>query len=162
MQQRMLTASCTTSLQLNTHNVTSIQYYAVLHNASQSNGGTIPVVPVSAKTGSGLSALVEAVLLQAEVMELHADAAAPGEAVVIDSCTCKGLGVVADVLVSWGRLKKGDYCVVGTQFGRIKRLQVRTTMLLYTIIVHMQFCIYCGSAYTVVDLREVAAEAVYV
>jgi translation initiation factor IF-2 len=106
-------------------------------NAMQSNGGTIPVVPVSAKTGSGLSALVEAVLLQAEVMELHADAAAPGEAVVIDSCTCKGLGVVADVLVSWGRLKKGDYCVVGTQFGRIKRLQVRTTKLIYaTITVH--------------------------
>jgi translation initiation factor IF-2 len=114
-------------------------------NVVQSNGGTIPVVPVSAKTGTGLSALVEAVLLQAEVMELHADAAAPGEAVVIDSCTCKGLGVVADVLVSWGRLKKGDYCVVGTQFGRIKRLQVRISMFLLAAIMYIMVDIHLCS-----------------
>ncbi|KAG5178629.1 hypothetical protein JKP88DRAFT_261371 [Tribonema minus] len=85
-------------------------------------GGSIPIVPVSGKTGEGLGDLVEAVLLQAEVMELRADNQAPGEGVVIDAGTDRGLGAYADIMVSWGALRAGDHCVVGAQAGRIKRV----------------------------------------
>ncbi|CAM9570630.1 unnamed protein product [Chrysoparadoxa australica] len=85
-------------------------------------GGEIPVVPVSGKTGKGLNELVEAVLLQAEVLELRSDPSAPGEAVVIDSSLVKGLGHVADVLVTWGTLKPGQMVMVGQEWGRVRRL----------------------------------------
>ena len=53
-------------------------------------------------------------------LPLKADHAAPAEAIVLEASQEKGLGAVADVLVSWGRLHVGDFVVVGTQFGKVR------------------------------------------
>ncbi len=89
---------------------------------TEDHGGDVPVVLVSSKTKEGLETLLETLLLQAELMELHADPNAPGEAIVIDSSISRGKGVEADVLITWGSLMPRQYCVVGTQAGRIRAL----------------------------------------
>jgi translation initiation factor IF-2 len=88
-------------------------------------GGDTPVVPVSSKTGFGLSDLKEAIGLQAELMDLRApvDKATLGEASIIDARSLKGTGVVVDVIVTWGCLRVGDVVVAGEEYGRIKALQ---------------------------------------
>ena len=85
-------------------------------------GGDVQFVPVSAKTGMGIDALLDAISVQAEVMELKAvyDALATG--VVIESALDKGRGPVATVLVQQGTLKKGDYLVCGVHYGRVRAL----------------------------------------
>ncbi len=85
-------------------------------------GGDVQFVPVSAKTGMGIDALLDAISVQAEVMELKAvyDALATG--VVIESSLDKGRGPVATVLVQQGTLKKGDYLVCGVHYGRVRAL----------------------------------------
>jgi translation initiation factor IF-2 len=80
------------------------------------------MVPLSAKTGQGVDALLDAILLQAEVMELRAVVDARAGGVVIESTLDKGRGPVATVLVQTGTLKKGDYLVCGTQYGRVRAL----------------------------------------
>ncbi len=88
----------------------------------ESMGGDVPLVPISSMTGSGIAELKEALALQAELLELKADAAALGEARVLESHQLKGLGVAADSIVTWGTLKVGDAVVVGEQYGRVKSL----------------------------------------
>jgi translation initiation factor IF-2 len=85
-------------------------------------GGDVQFVPVSAKTGMGIDALLDAISVQAEVMELKAvyDALATGT--VIESALDKGRGPVATVLVQQGTLKKGDYLVCGVHYGRVRAL----------------------------------------
>ncbi|SDD45018.1 translation initiation factor IF-2 [Aquimonas voraii] len=85
-------------------------------------GGDTQFVPVSAKTGMGIDALLDAISIQAEVMELRAvvDGRATGS--VIESALDKGRGPVATVLVQTGTLKKGDFVVCGTQYGRVRAL----------------------------------------
>jgi len=85
-------------------------------------GGDVQFVPVSAKTGMGIDALLDAISVQAEVLELKAvyDALATG--VVIESALDKGRGPVATVLVQQGTLKKGDYLVCGVHYGRVRAL----------------------------------------
>ena len=85
-------------------------------------GGDVQFVPVSAKTGDGVDALLEAILVQAEVMELRAAVDARATGVVIESALDKGRGPVATVLVQQGTLKKGDYLVCGVQYGRVRAL----------------------------------------
>jgi translation initiation factor IF-2 len=85
-------------------------------------GGDVQFVPVSAKTGDGIDALLEAIELQAEVMELRAVTDARATGVVIESALDKGRGPVATVLVQNGTLKKGDYLVCGVQYGRVRAL----------------------------------------
>ncbi len=85
-------------------------------------GGDVQFVPVSAKTGDGVEALLEAILVQAEVMELRAVVDARATGVVIESALDKGRGPVATVLVQQGTLKKGDYLVCGVQYGRVRAL----------------------------------------
>jgi translation initiation factor IF-2 len=85
-------------------------------------GGDTPFVPVSAKTGDGIDALLEAISLQAEVMELAAVADGRAQGVVVESSLDKGRGPVATVLVQEGTLKKGDYVVCGTEYGRVRAL----------------------------------------
>jgi translation initiation factor IF-2 len=85
-------------------------------------GGDVQFVPVSAKTGMGVDALLEAILVQAEVMELKAVVDSRATGVVIESALDKGRGPVATVLVQTGTLKKGDYLVCGVQFGRVRAL----------------------------------------
>ena len=85
-------------------------------------GGDVQFVPVSAKTGMGVDALLDAILVQAEVMELQAVVDARATGVVIESALDKGRGPVATVLVQQGTLKKGDYLVCGVQYGRVRAL----------------------------------------
>ena len=89
---------------------------------SEEWGGDTPFVSVSAKMGTGVDELLEAVLLQAEVLELKASPAAPGRGVVVESRLDKGRGPVATVLVQDGTLRQGDMVLVGSNFGRIRAM----------------------------------------
>ena len=84
--------------------------------------GEVQDVEVSAKTGAGLDQLIEAILLQAELLELKARPDRPAEATVIEAKLDKGRGPVASVLVTRGTLKRGDNFVVGTQSGRVRAI----------------------------------------
>ena len=85
-------------------------------------GGDVQFIPVSAKTGDGIDALLEAVLLQAEVLELKAVNNAPGQGVVVESRLDKGRGPVATLLVQNGTLRKGDIVLAGLHYGRIRAM----------------------------------------
>jgi translation initiation factor IF-2 len=85
-------------------------------------GGDSPVVPVSAKTGDGVDALLEQVLLQAEVLELKASPDAPARGVVIEARLDKGRGPVATLLVQSGTLKRGDIVLIGAVYGRVRAM----------------------------------------
>ncbi len=85
-------------------------------------GGDVQFISVSAKTGEGVDNLLDAVLLQAEVLELTAvkDGAARG--IVVESSLDKGRGPVATVLIQSGTLSKGDMLVCGQEYGRVRAL----------------------------------------
>jgi translation initiation factor IF-2 len=85
-------------------------------------GGDSPVVPVSAKTGQGVDALLEQVLLQAEVLELKASPEAPAKGVVIEARLDKGRGPVATLLVQSGTLRRGDIVLTGAVYGRVRAM----------------------------------------
>ncbi|KMM77897.1 translation initiation factor IF-2 [Pseudomonas deceptionensis] len=97
--------------ELSVHGVTSEEW-----------GGDTPFVSVSAKMGTGVDELLEAVLLQAEVLELKATPSAPGRGVVVESRLDKGRGPVATVLVQDGTLRQGDMVLVGSNYGRIRAM----------------------------------------
>ena len=85
-------------------------------------GGDTQMVELSAKTGDGVDDLLDAISLQAEVLELKAVPDGNASGVVIESALDKGRGPVATVLVQQGQLKKGDYLVCGIQYGRVRAL----------------------------------------
>jgi translation initiation factor IF-2 len=85
-------------------------------------GGDSPVVPVSAKTGEGVDALLEQILLQAEVLELKAPADTPAKGVVIEARLDKGRGPVATLLVQSGTLRRGDIVLTGAVYGRVRAM----------------------------------------
>jgi translation initiation factor IF-2 len=85
-------------------------------------GGQNMFVNVSAHTGAGIDALLEAVLLQAEVLELRAPRGGLAAGVVIESSIEKGRGAVATVLVKKGTLRLGDPIIAGSEFGRVRAL----------------------------------------
>ena len=85
-------------------------------------GGDVQCVEISATKKIGLDKLEEAILLQAEMMELKADAEMPAVAYVVEAKQEKGLGAVATVLMRHGTLKIGDVFVVGETFGRVRGL----------------------------------------
>jgi translation initiation factor IF-2 len=85
-------------------------------------GGESPFVPVSAKTGEGIDALLEQILLQAEVLELKAPIDAPAKGLVVESRLDKGRGTVATILVQSGTLKRGDVVLAGSAYGRVRAM----------------------------------------
>ena len=85
-------------------------------------GGESPFVPVSAKTGEGIDALLEQVLLQAEVLELKAPTDALAKGLVIEAQLDRGRGPVATVLVQSGTLKAGDVVLAGQTYGRVRAM----------------------------------------
>ncbi len=85
-------------------------------------GGEVQVVEVSAKTRQNLDDLIEAILLQAEVLDLKANPVRLAEGVVIEAKLERGRGSVATVLVQRGTLKMGDIFVTGGQWGRVRAL----------------------------------------
>jgi translation initiation factor IF-2 len=85
-------------------------------------GGEHLFVYVSAKTGEGVDGLLDAILLQAEVMDLKAVEDGPGRGLVIESSLEKGRGAVATLLVQSGTLKQGDMIIAGEEYGRIRNM----------------------------------------
>ena len=85
-------------------------------------GGETIFIPCSAITGEGVDALLENVLLQAELLELTANAAIPAEGVVLEAYLDRGRGPVANVLIRDGSLDAGDYVVAGGSWGRVRAM----------------------------------------
>ncbi len=85
-------------------------------------GGDVQFIPVSAKTGMGVEDLLDAISVQAEVMELKAVVDGRASGVVIESSLDRGRGPVATVLVQQGTLRKGDFVVCGVEYGRMRAL----------------------------------------
>ena len=89
---------------------------------SEKMGGESAFVNVSAKTKEGLDSLLEAILLQAEVLELKANPKRKGEGAVIESKVEKGKGTVVSILIQKGTLVVGDIVVVGKEWGKVRAL----------------------------------------
>ena len=89
---------------------------------SEEWGGDVQFVHVSAKTGEGIDALIDAVLLQAEVLELTAVSDMPASGVVVESRLDKGRGSVSTLLVQNGTLKKGDIVLAGLHYGKVRAM----------------------------------------
>ena len=85
-------------------------------------GGDTMLVKVSAKAGTGIDELLEAILLQAEVLELKAPVDGPARGTIIESSLDKGRGPVATVLVQAGTLRRGDMIVSGGEYGRVRAM----------------------------------------
>jgi translation initiation factor IF-2 len=85
-------------------------------------GGQNMFVNVSARTGEGIDQLLDAILLQAEVLELSSTLTGPASGIVIESSIEKGRGPVATVLVKKGTLHMGDFILAGTEFGRVRAM----------------------------------------
>ncbi len=85
-------------------------------------GGTHQFIDVSAKKGLNIDKLLEAVLLEAEVLELTAPVDAPAKGIIVESRLDKGRGAVATLLVQSGTLKKGDMLLAGTAFGKVRAM----------------------------------------
>ncbi len=85
-------------------------------------GGDVQFVEVSAKTGQGIDELLDAVLLQAEMLELTAAPDAPGQGVVVESRLDKGRGPVATLLVQNGTLRQGEIVLAGLNYGRVRAM----------------------------------------
>lgn len=85
-------------------------------------GGDVQFIEVSAHTGQGVDQLLEAILLQAELLELKAYSDVPGVGVVIESRLDKGRGPVASVLVQNGTLATGDIVLAGHEYGKVRAL----------------------------------------
>ena len=88
----------------------------------ESLGGDTQIIEVSAKARTGLDELLDAILLQAEVLDLKANPDRTADGVVIEAKLDKGRGAVSTVLVNRGTLKRGDIVVAGAQFGRVRAL----------------------------------------
>ena len=85
-------------------------------------GGEHQFIHVSAKTGEGIQDLLDAISLQAEILELKAKVDCPAEGVVIEARLDKGRGPVASVLIQRGTLKQGDILLAGEHYGRIRSM----------------------------------------
>lgn len=85
-------------------------------------GGDTQFVNVSAKTGDGITELLDAVLLQSELLELQAPRDVPAQGIVIESRLDKGRGAVASLLVQSGTLRQGDIVLAGLQAGRVRAM----------------------------------------
>jgi translation initiation factor IF-2 len=85
-------------------------------------GGDTQFVPVSAKTGQGVPELLDAILVQSEVLELKAAPSGPASGTVVESRIDRGRGPVATVLVQSGVLRKGDILLTGCEYGRVRAM----------------------------------------
>jgi translation initiation factor IF-2 len=85
-------------------------------------GGDTQVVKVSAKTGEGIDALLDAILIQAELLELRAPAKGAARGAIIESSLDRGRGPVATILVQAGTLQRGDVIVTGGEYGRVRAM----------------------------------------
>ncbi len=89
---------------------------------SEEWGGDTQFVQVSSHTGAGIDDLLDAIILQAEVLELKAPVNVPARGVVIESSLEKGRGPVATILIKSGKLKRGDILLAGSHYGRVRAM----------------------------------------
>src|SRR5699024_2380082 len=85
-------------------------------------GGDVQFVELSAKTGQGIDELLDAISLQAELMELKAVVDGRASGTVIEARLERGRGPVATMLVQQGTLRRGDFVVCGVEYGRMRAL----------------------------------------
>jgi translation initiation factor IF-2 len=85
-------------------------------------GGDTQFLPVSAKTGEGIDDLLDALLLQSEILELTAVEDCPATGIVVESSLDKGRGAVATILVQNGILRRGDLILTGQEYGRVRAM----------------------------------------
>ncbi|WXU00508.1 MAG: Translation initiation factor IF-2 [Catillopecten margaritatus gill symbiont] len=97
--------------ELSTHEVISEEW-----------GGDVMMIGVSAKTGEGVDALLEAITLTAEMAEFSAVAKGPAQGTVLEARLEKGRGKVTTILVQSGTLKKGDIMIAGLEYGKVKQI----------------------------------------
>jgi translation initiation factor IF-2 len=104
-------------------NVEKIKQELVAHEVVPEDwGGDTMFIEVSAKTGQGIDALLEGILLQAEVLELKAPKKTSAKGVVIESRLDKGRGPVATILIQSGTLKQGDVLLAGAVYGKVRAM----------------------------------------
>lgn len=89
-------------------------------------GGDVQFIPLSAHTGDGIDELLEAILLQSEVLDLRAEKTGMASGIVVESRLDRGRGPVATVLVQRGLLKQGDVVLCGLEYGRIRAMRDET------------------------------------
>jgi translation initiation factor IF-2 len=89
---------------------------------SEDWGGDVMMVPVSAHTGEGIDALLDAITLTAEVLEFSAVVKGPAQGTVLEARLEKGRGKVTTILVQSGTLKKGDIMIAGLEYGKVKQI----------------------------------------
>ncbi len=89
---------------------------------SEDWGGKTIMVPVSAKTGTGVEQLLEMILLQAEMMELKANPMREGQGTIIEAKLDKGMGPMGTLIIRKGTIRVGDSIICGTCYGRVKAL----------------------------------------
>jgi len=89
-------------------------------------GGDVQFIPLSAHTGEGIDELLEAILLQSEVLDLRAEKTGMASGIVVESRLDRGRGPVATVLVQRGLLKQGDVVLCGLEYGRIRAMRDET------------------------------------
>jgi len=89
---------------------------------SEDWGGDVMMMPVSAHTGEGIDALLDAITLTAEVLEFSAVAKGPAHGTVLEARLEKGRGKVTTILVQSGTLKKGDIMIAGLEYGKVKQI----------------------------------------
>lgn len=85
-------------------------------------GGEVQFVNISAKQGTNIDALLDAVLLEAEVLELTAPVKAPAKGIIVEARLDKGRGAVATLLIQSGTLRKGDMLLAGSVYGKVRAL----------------------------------------
>ena len=98
------------------------QQLAELGLMAEDWGGKTIMVPVSAKTGQGIDALLEMLLLEAELLELKADATRPAQGTLLEAELTKDRGPIARLLIQQGTLRVGDLVIVGTLAGRVRAM----------------------------------------
>jgi translation initiation factor IF-2 len=86
-------------------------------------GPAVQMIPVSGLTGAGLDDLIEGIALQSEIMDLRAPVDTRAEGIVMDARVDKGVGIVADCIIRWGSIQKGDVVVSGTSKGKVRLLK---------------------------------------
>jgi translation initiation factor IF-2 len=99
-----------------------MQEMATLNVVPEEWGGDVQFLKVSAKTGVGIDDLIEALIVQAEVLELKAPAEGIASGICIESRLDKGRGAVATILIQKGTLSKGEFVLCGHEYGRIRAM----------------------------------------
>ena len=129
-------------------------------------GGDTQFIPVSAKTGMGIDDLLDAILVQSEVLELRAPVDGPARGAVVESSLDKGRGPVATVLVQSGTLRKGDVMLCGNVWGRVRAMydeagrQVgEATPSIPVLVVGLQGTPNAGDDFLIVEDERVARDA---